>query len=252
LLSSAAAHDLLLAQALSRAPAWPSHRTHGDRSCSGRRGCPAPRGRRRRSRPSRADRSAGPAASARGRASRGRRRARPGRDAAGNFDSRCRARVRSPTRSARARHRSPTACSAGVGMWMATSSPARGAAAPAGERGASRAWARRRERWGSARARSPGSRRPCCAAAGPARSRLGRCWEQARSRRGSPRRPTSLRTDGSSWHVRSTSGSSWSGARIATEMVLLWTSSPRWVGPRWATLATAGSFRMWLRPRHRG
>jgi hypothetical protein len=42
-----------------------------------------------------------------------------------NVDSRCRARVRSSTMSARARHRSRTASSRGVGMRMATSSPAR-------------------------------------------------------------------------------------------------------------------------------
>jgi hypothetical protein len=35
---------------------------------------------------------------------------------------------------------------------------------------------------------------------------VGPAWEQARSMRGSPRRPTSLRTDASSWAIRSTSG----------------------------------------------
>ena len=39
--------------------------------------------------------------------------------------------------------------------------------------------------------------------------------------------PTSLRTEASSWLIRSTSGPSRSWARIATEMVSLWTSKPR-------------------------
>jgi hypothetical protein len=61
---------------------------------------------------------------------------------------------------------------------------------------------------------------------------VGPASSQARSPRGLPRRPTSLRTDGSSWGIRSTSGTCWSGSRIATEIVSRWTSRPRRIGAR--------------------
>ena len=67
-----------------------------------------------------------------------------------------------------------------------------------------------------------------------------------------PFRQASLRIDASLWGIRSTTGPSSSGARIATEMVSLWTSSPRWMGTLRETLATAGSLGMWLRPRQCG
>jgi hypothetical protein len=88
----------------------------------------------------------------------------------------------------------------------------------------------------------------CRQAAGPVRSRSGRCWEQARSMRGLPRRPTSLRMDASSWVIRSTSGTCWSVGKIPTDIVSLWTSSPRWMGTPREILATAGSVRMLAPP----
>src|SRR6266516_5584196 len=66
--------------------------------------------------------------------------------------------------------------------------------------------------------------------------------------RGLARRPTSLRIDASSWVIRSTSGICWSAGKIPTEMVSLWTSSPRWMGATREILATAGSFRMLAPP----
>src|SRR6266498_666824 len=66
--------------------------------------------------------------------------------------------------------------------------------------------------------------------------------------RGSPRRQASLRIDASSWAIRSTSGICWSAGKIPTEIVSLWTSSPRWMGATREILATAGSFRMLAPP----
>src|SRR6266536_1032069 len=66
--------------------------------------------------------------------------------------------------------------------------------------------------------------------------------------RGWPRRQASLRTDTSSWAIRSTSGICWSAGKILTEIVSLWTSSPRWMGATREILATAGSFRMLAPP----
>ncbi len=66
--------------------------------------------------------------------------------------------------------------------------------------------------------------------------------------RGWPRRQASLRTDASSWAIRSTSGICWLAGKIPTEIVSLWTSSPRWMGALREILATAGSFRMLAPP----
>ena len=65
---------------------------------------------------------------------------------------------------------------------------------------------------------------------------------------GLPRRQASLRIDASLWVIRSTSGTCWLAGKIPTEMVSLWTSSPRWMGTRCEILATAGSFRMLAPP----
>ena len=174
-------------------------------------------------------------------------RTTPARDPAGTLPSRFRARVRSSTISALVRHRSRTASAAGVGMPMATSSPARcnlasrrqsrvsvlirspgvvgisdGAitSQPIPMRSSSRATRRR-----SARLRSR------LAASGDRPGGQRACESTPRHGRSAPPRAPHGRTLG-----------------IPTEMVSLWTSRPRWIGASCVTLATAGSSVCWLRP----